>query len=138
MRSKPEVSQKNIRVLIVDDIAQVRQGLATMLTLATKNRKPQIEVIGEARNGTEAIQLAGSLHPDVVLMDLEMPVIDGLIATRCIKWTQPGVGIVVLTIHHDEATRLKAAQVGVDDFIEKGAPLDELLQAILRFQQTSG
>jgi CheY-like chemotaxis protein len=106
--SKSQVIQGKIRVLIVDDIPQVRQGLSTMLNLAARNILPQIEVIGEAQNGSEAIQQALILHPDVVLMDLEMPVLDGCTATQCIKSTNPSILIVILTIHSDPATRQKA------------------------------
>ncbi len=120
----------NIRVLIADDVPQVRQGLVTMLKLASKNLPHKIEVIGEAQNGIEAIELAKRLHPDVVLMDLEMPVLDGCDATQNIKSADPTTGVVVLTIHGDDATRLKATQAGADAFIEKGAPVNELLQAI--------
>ncbi|OGN89415.1 MAG: hypothetical protein A2Y88_04565 [Chloroflexi bacterium RBG_13_48_10] len=129
--------QENIRVLIVDDIPQVRQGLATMLKLAARNILPQIEVIGEAQNGSEAIQQAQMLHPDVVLMDLEMPVLDGYTATQCIKSTNPSILIVILTIHSDPVTRQKAAHAGADAFVEKGAPLGELLQTIQRYRRTT-
>jgi len=126
------IEREGIRVLIVDDLPQVRHGLATVLELAGKAYKPKIDIVGEAQNGREAIQQAQILHPDVVLMDLEMPVLDGFWATQYIKATNPSILIVALTIHSDLATRQKAAQAGADAFIEKGAPLEELLQAIQR------
>lgn len=126
------IESEGIRVLIVDDLPQVRHGLATVLELASKAYKPKIAIIGEAQNGREAIQQAQILHPDVVLMDLEMPVLDGFSATQCIKSMNPSILIVALTIHSDPTTRQKAAQAGADAFIEKGAPLDELLHAIHR------
>ncbi|MGE5124469.1 MAG: response regulator transcription factor [Acidobacteriaceae bacterium] len=132
------MSQDTLRILIADDVPQVRQGLATMLNLAARNIQLQIEIIGEAQNGREAIQLASMLNPDVILMDLEMPVVDGYAATQCIKSARPRVGIIVLTIHHDEPSRLKAAQAGADAFIDKSAPLDDLLQAIRGFRKTPG
>lgn len=128
---------KSIKVLIVDDVPQVRQGLATMLKLAAKNLTPKLEVIGEAQNGSEAVEQTQALHPDVILMDLEMPVLDGYNATQCIKSTHPSILVVVLTIHSDPSTRQKAAQAGADAFVEKGAPLEELLRAIQRFRKTS-
>ena len=124
------MSQENIRVLIVDDIPQVRQGLTTMLRLAAKNIKPKVELIGEAQNGREAIEQAQVLHPDVVLMDLEMPVLDGYTATQCIKSKDPSIFIIILTIHDDLATRQKAAQAGADAFFGKSAPLDGLIRVI--------
>ena len=122
--------QDDIRLLIVDDVPQVRQGLVTMLKLVAKNIRPGIQVVGEAKNGSEAIQQVQVSHPNVILMDLEMPVLDGYAATQSIKSANPSILIVALTIHNDRASRQKAFDSGVDFFIEKGAPLDELLQAI--------
>jgi len=121
---------KSIRVLVVDDVPQVRQGLMTMLKLATKNLAPSIEVIGEAQNGYDAIQLSQTLHPDAILMDLEMPVLDGYAATQSIKSKDPSIFIIILTIHDDLYSRQKASQAGADVFIEKSAPLDELIRVI--------
>jgi len=131
------VIQENIRVLIVDDVPWVRQGLVTMLKLAARNVMPKLEVIGEAQNGSEAIEKARTLGPDVILMDLEMPILDGYEATRCIKSVLPSILIIVLTIHSDSTTRRNAVQAGADAFIEKGAPLEELLQAIQRCRRTA-
>ena len=114
-----------MRVLIVDDMPHVRQDLRTLLPLAGN-----IEIAGEAANGHEAIEQAASLQPDVILMDLEMPIVDGLAATRSIKLRHPATRIIALTIHADAATRQKAARAGVDEFVEKGAPLGALLRAI--------
>lgn len=113
------------RVLIVDDNAQVRQELHTVLALAG-----EIDVIGEATDGREAIQQAKSLRPDVVVMDLEMPVLDGYEATRQIKILAPQCRVVALTVHSYEVARQKAGQAGVDAFIVKGAPVNTLVQAI--------
>jgi len=87
----------DIRVLIVDDVERVRQDLRTFLTL-TGN----IEIIGEASNGLEAIQLVGTLCPQVVLMDLEMPIMDGYEAARQIKAIKPACRVIALTIHAGE------------------------------------
>ncbi len=115
----------NIRVLIVDDVERVRQDLSTFLTLTGS-----IEVVGKASNGLEAVQLVEVEHPQVILMDLEMPMMDGYEATRQIKAKQPSCRVIALTIHAGEAERQQALQSGADDFILKGAPLDMLLQAI--------
>jgi DNA-binding NarL/FixJ family response regulator len=114
-----------IKVLIVDDVSRVRQDLSTFLTLAGN-----IEIIGEADQGEKAIQQTVTLQPDVVLMDLEMPVLDGLEATRRIKTVLPDCRVIVLTIHGDKATQNQALSAGADYFLEKGVPLNMLLDAI--------
>jgi len=113
------------RVLIVDDSPQVRQELRTLLPLAG-----DIEIVGEAADGLEAIRLAEALRPQVVLIDLEMPVLDGYEATRQIKIRCPSCRVVALTVHGYEAARQKASQAGVDVFLVKGAPLEALVRAI--------
>lgn len=114
-----------IRVLIVDDVARVRQDLRTFLTLSG-----DIEIVGEAGDGQEAVQLAKTLCPNVVLMDLEMPVMDGYQAAHQIKVLHPACRVIALTIHAGEAERQQAFEAGMADVIVKGAPLDVLLQAI--------
>jgi len=113
------------RVLIVDDSPQVRRELRTLLPLAG-----DIEVVGEAADGREAIRLAEALQPEVVLMDLEMPVLDGYEATRQIKAGFPSCRVVALTVHGYETARQKAMQAGVDLFMVKGAALESLVEAI--------
>jgi DNA-binding NarL/FixJ family response regulator len=89
-----------------------------------------VEVVGEAANGLEAIRQVAALSPDVVLLDLEMPVLDGYQAAQEIKTRWPGCRVVALSVHSYIAARQAAALAGVDDFIEKGAPFDEILQKI--------
>jgi DNA-binding NarL/FixJ family response regulator len=114
------------RVLLVDDIEQVRWDLRVILSLSG-----DLEIVGEAANGLEAMRLTESLQPDVVLIDLEMPVMDGFEATRLIKTLCPSCRIVTLTIHdYDEACK-KAYRSGVDAFLVKGAPIQEIVQTIL-------
>ena len=125
----------SIRVLIVDDMAQVRRDLCTVLPLAGQAAGLEVEVVGEAGNGQEAIQQASALQPDVVLMDLEMSVMDGYEATRQIKTRSPGCRVVALTIHGDETVRQQASQAGVDDFVVKGAPIDSLIQALAKAKE---
>ncbi len=114
-----------IRTLIVDDVPDVRSDLRTALTLAGN-----IEVAGEATNGLEALRLAEVLQPAVVLMDLEMPVMDGYEAARQIKASAPACRVIALTVHGYESARQRAAEAGVDDFVVKGAPLESLVNAI--------
>ena len=118
---------KTKRVLIVDDVPQVRRELHTLLPLLEA-----IDIVGEAENGQRAIELAANLRPDVILMDVEMPIVDGLTATRAIKQQCPQCPprVIILSIHSDEAVRAKARAAGADDFVDKGAPLAALLQAI--------
>ncbi len=118
-------NRRLLRVLIVDDMPQVRQDLRLLLELAA-----ELEVTGEAANGLEAVSQAETLRPDAVVMDLEMPVMDGYEATRRIKALCPACRVVALTIHAGEAERQQALQAGMADIVMKGAPLEVLLRAI--------
>ena len=113
-----------VRVLLVDDVEDVRRDLRTVLTLSGN-----IEIVGEAANGLEAIRLTESLQPEVVLMDLEMPVMDGYEAIRQIKSHFPCM-VIALTVHDYESAHLKAKQAGVDAFLVKGAPVQRIVQTI--------
>jgi DNA-binding NarL/FixJ family response regulator len=115
-----------IRVLIVDDIVEVRRDLRTLLTLTEG-----IEIVGEAANGLEAIRKVDTLHPDVVLLDLEMPVLDGYQAASQIKARHPSCRVIALTVHGYQEAQQKALQIGVDFFIVKGTPMEILIEAIL-------
>jgi DNA-binding NarL/FixJ family response regulator len=115
------------RVLIVDDNAKVRQELRTVLSLAG-----DVEVLGEAKNGWEAIRQVEVLQLDVVVMDLEMPTMDGYEATRQIKIRHSTCRIIALTIYSEEAVRQQAIRAGVDDFIVKGASMDSLIRALTK------
>ena len=130
------MNQKSIRILIVDDVPHVRQGLAAMLRLAAKNIRPTIEVAGEAQNGMEAVQVALLLHPDVVLMDLEMPVLDGFEATRQIKAGLPGIRVIILSMHASLEDQELARSAGADGFVAKGGSYKELVEAILSDQNS--
>jgi DNA-binding NarL/FixJ family response regulator len=121
----------DIRVLIVDDVERVRQDLSTFLTLAGN-----IEIVGEASNGLEALRLVESLCPQVVLMDIEMPIMDGYEAARQIKTNHPSCRVIALTIHAGEAEHQNALRVGMDDVIAKGDSLDLLLKSIRARENT--
>lgn len=112
-------------LLIVDDVPQVRKDLRTLLSLAG-----EIDVVGEASNGLEAIRLAEALHPDAILMDLEMPVLDGFEAAQTIKQSQPQCKLIALTVHAYDAAREKATRSGFDAFIVKGAPVETIIHLI--------
>jgi DNA-binding NarL/FixJ family response regulator len=114
-----------IRVLIVDDMPQVRDDLRVLLQLSNG-----IEVVGEAANGNEAIRQAELLNPDVVIMDLEMPILDGLQATRQIKQRKLAKKIVILSVHSDLEVIEQAIQAGADDFILKGSSYQILIESI--------
>jgi DNA-binding NarL/FixJ family response regulator len=116
-------TNRQTRVLIVDDQRPTRRGLKAVLTLS-----PQVEVIGEAADGQESVDLVAERHPDVVLMDVQMPVMDGLEATRHIKSRWPEVRVVVLTMHANY--RAKALAAGADAFLIKGCPSEVLRAAI--------
>ena len=115
-----------IRMLIVDDVAQVRQDLRMLISLSC-----DVEVVGEAANGLEAVSLVKGLQPDVVLMDLEMPVMDGYRATEQIKQLLSSYRVVALTVHGYEEARRKALRAGVDAFIVKGETVENLVKAIM-------
>jgi len=114
-----------IRVLIADDSERVRQGLRTILELTD-----DMEVVGEAANGLEAIQQVDQLRPNLILMDLEMPRLDGVEAAQRIKERFQPTGIIMLTIHSSDSNREKAMGAGVDAFLEKGGSTETLIKTI--------
>jgi NarL family two-component system response regulator LiaR len=114
-----------IRVLITDDHGVVRQGLKMFLSL-----DPDIEVVGEAENGQEAVAVARELHPDVVLMDLLMPVMDGVGATRAIRSELPDVEVIALTSVLEGASVTAAVHAGAIGYLLKDADAEELHRAI--------
>jgi NarL family two-component system response regulator LiaR len=119
-----------IRILIVDDHAVVRHGIQMFL-----DTDPVIQVVGEAEDGQEAVRLAASLKPDVVLMDLVMPQGDGIKAIAEIKQHVPQPKIIVLTTYKDEARATAAIKAGADGYLLKNVDGDELLRAIYTVQQ---
>ena len=120
------------RLLIVDDNALVRQDLATLLPLVA-----DIEVVGEAGDGEQAVRQAAALQPDAILLDLRMPGLDGLAAGRQIKGRHPRTRVIVLTAYGSPAAQERVRAAGLDGFVEKGADLAELVQAILGQNRTA-
>ncbi len=127
---------KTIRLLIVDDLEEVRLGLASLLRLASRKGTWELEIVGEACNGKEALLQAARLHPQVVLMDLEMPVVDGYEAARRIKADRLAERIVILSIHDGARERELARSAGADAFLAKGGSLEDLLNALLEENET--
>jgi DNA-binding NarL/FixJ family response regulator len=114
-----------IRVMVVDDQGLVREGLMTLLSTA-----PGITAVVAAADGAQAVALAARHRPDVVLMDLRMPVLDGVEATRQIRAAQPETEIVVLTTHADEASILDALRAGARGYLTKDAGIAEISRAV--------
>jgi two-component system, NarL family, response regulator LiaR len=114
-----------IRVLIADDHSVVRQGLRMFLRL-----DPDLEVVGEASDGAEAITMAHALRPDVVLMDLLMPGTDGITATRRIRGQQPGTEVLALTSVLEDASVVGAVQAGAVGYLLKDTQAEQLCKAI--------
>jgi DNA-binding NarL/FixJ family response regulator len=114
-----------IRIVIAEDQAIVRRGAALLLSM-----EPDMEVVGQARNGVEAVELAQLLHPDVVLMDLHMPIKGGVAATREITRALPGTQILVLTTLDDDETVFEAVRAGAHAYLLKDADEDELLETV--------
>src|SRR5262245_25013051 len=118
-------SMEKIRILIADDHAPFREGLRALLLAA-----PDAEVIGEATTGEEAIGQAAALQPDVILMDINMPGVNGIEATRRILYTSPHISVLVLTMFDDDDSVFAALRAGARGYLLKGALKAEILRAI--------
>ncbi len=121
---------KKIRVLIADDHAVVRAGIRLLL-----ESQPDMEVVGEAQDGRESMIQAKKLKPDVILMDITMPDIGGVEATRAIKEAHPQVQILALTMHEDAAYFFQMLQAGASGYVIKGADPSEVLNGIRAVSQ---
>jgi DNA-binding NarL/FixJ family response regulator len=118
-------ARKPIRVLLADDHPVVRKGLASCLAAA-----PHVAIVGEATNGQDVIRKARELTPDLILMDIDMPLLNGLTAADLLRKEQPGVKVLILSMHNDSDYVVRILQSGARGFILKQAPTEELLKAI--------
>lgn len=114
-----------IRVLLVDDQKNIRRGLRMRLGL-----EPDLTVVGEAGDGEAALRMARLVAPDVVLMDVEMPVLDGIAATERLRQAEPRCSVVMLSLYDDAQTRARAAAAGACAFVAKTRMDESLLDAI--------
>ncbi|MFC1978337.1 response regulator transcription factor [Chloroflexota bacterium] len=127
---KEEIPIQKTRVLIVDDSAVVRDGLCSVI-----GAQSDIEIVGDAGNGLEAIAKAEKLYPNVILMDVRMPEMDGVEATRHIKRHLPDTKVLLLTAHDDHAN--EALTAGVSHYLTKDCRREDLLSAIRRLGRSS-
>jgi pilus assembly protein CpaE len=118
---------EKIRVMIVDDVSETRENVRKLLQF-----EPDVDVVGVARTGKEAIQLSQELNPDVVLMDINMPDMDGISATEAIRAKQPAVQVIILSVQGDQNYMRRAMLAGARDFLTKPPMGDELISAIRR------
>lgn len=120
--------KKIVKVLIADDQTLFREGIKDVLT-----GEKWISVVGEAADGEEAVALAKKLKPDVVLMDIKLPKMDGITATKNIKKTEPNINILMLSSFEDEAHVMDAVQAGANGYLSKMLPAAELVNSIRTF-----
>ncbi len=125
MDDSKQRGRSSSRLLIVDDHDLVREGMRAMLS-----KEPDLEVVGEAENGREALELCRKLRPDVVLMDVRMPEMDGLEATRALKEESPETIVLVVTTHEKQDYLLEAIRAGAAGYVLKEAPRRQLVGAI--------
>ena len=114
-----------IRILLVDDHLVVRMGLALMIS-----RQPDMKLVGEAENGESAVRLADALHPDVIIMDLQMPIMDGVTATERIHASNPSARILILTTFGTTADAARALDAGATNIVSKDRSQESLVSAI--------
>ena len=119
------MTDKRLRILLADDHVTVRQGLKMLI-----DSQEDMTVVSEASDGTAAVEQARTLRPDVVVMDISMPGMNGLVATRTLKQIQPDSVIVILTRHGDDAYLQELLRAGADGYVLKQSAASELLQAI--------
>ncbi len=122
-----------IRLLLVDDQSIVRQGLRMRLLM-----EPDIVVIGEASSGEQALELVNVLSPDIVLMDVEMPGMDGITTTATLRANTPQSAVVMMSIHDDTQTRARAQAAGAAAFVEKSGTLEVLLSTVRHIVEITG
>src|ERR1700683_2493165 len=124
-RDRPMTAEKPLRVVIADDQASVREGLLRLL-----GGLPGIDVVGAAADGEQALELVAEHQPDAILLDLHMPVLDGIGATRRLAAEHPGVAIVVLTTYVDDTSVLEALRAGARSYLTKDADRTDIARAL--------
>lgn len=124
---KNEASPTPARVLIADDHSLVREGMQAMLA-----REPGLEVVGEAENGRQALEMCRELRPDLVLMDVRMPKLDGMAATQAIKEEYPSISVLIVTTHESPEYLMDAIRAGAAGYVLKDSTKQELLDAVRR------
>lgn len=122
-----------IRVLLVDDQPVMRQAVSSWLGI-----EPDLKVVGEADSGEAALNLVPALSPDVVLMDIDMPTMDGIAATAALHDVAPQSAVVILSMHDDSTVQDKARRAGAAAFVSKHQALDDLVQVIRRVAGIDG
>lgn len=125
MTTPDPTTPRRIRVLLVDDHPVVRTGLAAVIS-----DEPDLELVGEAENGARALELVRALMPDVVLMDLRMPVMDGVAAIRAISSESPSVGVLALTTYEGDGDIRRALEAGARGYLLKDMLLTEVIPAV--------
>ena len=122
----PDRTSRRVRILLVEDMPQVLHDLRQLLELTGR-----FEIVGEAGDGVEAVQLAGELSPEAVILDLEMPRLDGYEAARLIKELQPALRVIILSAHAGPEEQQRARAAGADGFVMKGDRYEVLVNVIL-------
>ena len=122
---KAESKKSPFRILLVDDHAVLRQGMKHLI-----DAEPDMEVVGEAEDGAEAIQIAATLRPDIIVMDLSMPKLSGAEATRRLKAAHPSCRVLVLTVHEDRGYLKELLEAGATGYMLKRAAADELIHEL--------
>jgi two-component system response regulator NreC len=121
---------KRLRILLADDHIVMRTGLSALL-----ERQPNLEVVGESENGRQTVELTGSLEPDVVVMDVGMPVLNGIEATKLIVADHPTTAVIILSMHSDESYVMRALKAGARGYLLKDSAPADLLSAIQAVSQ---
>ncbi|MGA7925682.1 MAG: response regulator transcription factor [Candidatus Sulfotelmatobacter sp.] len=121
---------KKLRILLADDHIVMRSGLRALL-----DRQPNLEVVGESENGRETVALAASLKPDVVVMDVGMPILNGIEATQMIVTQCPTIAVVILSMHADESYVMRALKAGARGYLLKDSAAADLIGAIQAISQ---